>query len=119
MEHMDSERATAVRTAYQSRPGKRALVILDLADLRGPTTSAIELPLRLYWSSPSRIFDLDDPEKRRWLYQIVLREAGTAHDLTSYLDRDTLIELWPQLHLPKGIRQAWEDQHPVLRPAAA
>ncbi len=119
MEHMDSERVVAVRTAYEARPGKHAIVILDLADLRGPTTSVIELPLWLYWSSPSRTFDLDDPEKRRWLYQIVLREARAARDLTSYLDRETLIELWPQLHLPKGVRQAWEDLHPVLRRAAA
>jgi hypothetical protein len=108
-----------VRTAYHARPGKRAIVILDLADLRGPTASVIELPLWLYWSSPSRAFDLDDPEKRRWLYQIVLREAATAQDLISYLDGETLVELWSQLHLPKGVRQAWEDKHPVLRLAAA
>lgn len=119
MEHVDAERAIAVRTAYQARPGKRAIVVLDLADLRGPTASVIELPLWLYWSSPNRAFDLDDPEKMRWLYQIVLREASTARDLTTYLHGETLIELWPQLHLPRGVRQAWEDVHPVLRAAAA
>jgi hypothetical protein len=116
---MDPVRAIAVRTAYQARPGKRAIVILDLADLRGPTSSVIELPLWLYWSSTSRAFDLDDPEKLRWLYQIVLREAGTPQDLTSYLDGATLTELWPQLHLPHGVRKAWEDLHPVLRASAA
>jgi hypothetical protein len=41
---------------------------------------------------------------RRWLYQIVLREASRPEDLTGYLDRDTLIAVWPQLHLPKGVR---------------
>jgi hypothetical protein len=30
-----------------------------------------------------------------------------------------LIALWPDLYLPKGIRLAWEDQHPALRAAAA
>ncbi len=42
-----------------------------------------------------------------------------ARDLTSYLNRDTLIALWPELYLPRGVRQAWEEQHPQLRAAAA
>jgi len=55
---------------------------------------------------------------RIWLYQTVLREASRPEDLTTYLDGDTLITLWPDLYLPKGVRQAWEDQHPALRAAA-
>lgn len=116
---MNSERAVAVRTRYQARPGRRVIVVADLANLRGPSQGAVELPLRLYWSGPSPLFDLDEPYLRRWLYQIVLREASRPEDLTSYLDRDTLIALWPELHLPKGVRQAWEEQHPQLRAAAA
>jgi hypothetical protein len=56
---------------------------------------------------------------RRWLYQTVLREAARSEDLTSYLDRSTLRTEWPQLHLPGGVRQAWEEHHPALRTAAA
>jgi hypothetical protein len=37
------------------------------------------------------LFDLEDPDMRRWLYPIVLREASRPEDLTGYLDRDTLI----------------------------
>jgi hypothetical protein len=55
----------------------------------------------------------------RWLYQTVLREAGRPEDLAAYLDGDTLIALWPELFLPRGVRQAWEDEHPVLRATAA
>ena len=51
----------------------------------------------------------------RWLYQIVLGEASRPEDLTSYLDRDTLIALWTELHLPRGVRRAWEEMHPQLR----
>jgi hypothetical protein len=51
-------------------------VFSDLASLRGPSRGTIELPLRLYWSRPSLVFDLEDPGMRRWLYQIVLREAS-------------------------------------------
>jgi hypothetical protein len=80
----------------------------------------VTLPLWLYWSGPSPVFDLDDPFMRRWLYQIVLREAVTAEDLTSYLDAGLLVQLWPDLYLPPGIRRAWEELHPALRsPAAA
>jgi hypothetical protein len=56
---------------------------------------------------------------RLWLYQTVLREAGRLEDLTAYLDGDMLVALWPDLYLPKGVRKAWEDAHPLLRAAAA
>jgi hypothetical protein len=95
------------------------VVVPDLADLRGPVAGRVELPLWLFWSRPDRTFDLDDPDMRQWLYEIVLREAGRLEDLTTYLDRDTLIALWPSLYLPKGVRLAWEEQHAALRSAAA
>jgi hypothetical protein len=116
---MESARPVAVRTQYQARPGRRVIVVTDLASLRGPVSGTVELPLRLYWSSPDHTFDLDKPFMRRWFYQTVLREAARPEDLTSYLDRDTLIVLWPELFLPKGVRRAWEEHHPVLRNAAA
>jgi hypothetical protein len=103
---------------YQSRPGRLAVVAASLADLRGPTEGTVELPLRLYWSSPDRTFDLTASHMLRSMYETVLVEASRPEDLTVYLDGDTLIALWPDLWLPKGVRQAWEEQHPVLRPAA-
>ena len=51
-------------------------MVSDLASLREPSRGTIELPLRLYWSRPSLVFDLQDPGMLRWLYQIVLREAS-------------------------------------------
>jgi hypothetical protein len=115
VEGVDVVEAVAVRTQYLARPGRRATVVIDLADLRGPAHGVVELPLWLYWSGPDRCFDLDEPFMRRWLYQIVLREASRPEDLTGYLDRDTLIALWPELHLPAGVRRAWEERHPQLR----
>jgi hypothetical protein len=38
----------------------------------------VELPLRLFWSSPDRSFNLSKPFELRWLYQTVLREASRA-----------------------------------------
>jgi hypothetical protein len=100
-----------------TRPGRGALVATDLADLRGPAGGTVELPLRLFWSSPDRTFDLDSPTILRWMYETVLREAVRAEELTGFLNGDTLVATWPDLWLPKGVRRAWEDCHPVLRGA--
>jgi hypothetical protein len=118
---MDSPQLTATaprrlpRQGWAPRPG---LVATSLADLHGPTDGTVELPLWLFWSLPDRTFDLSDPEMRQWLYEIVLREASRLEDLAAYLDHDTLIGLWPRLYLSEGVRQAWEERHPVLRAAA-
>jgi hypothetical protein len=98
-------------------PGRRALVIDRLDDLRGPASGRVELPLRLNWSLPGHQFDLDDPDIRRWYYETVLRESSRAADLTGYLDGATLVRLWPELYLPAGVRRAWEEGHPQLRSA--
>ncbi len=100
---------------HQSRPGRWAVVTASLADLHGPTHGTVELPIWLFWD-PDRAFDLDEPGMLPWMYRVVLREAGSTEDL-AYLNGDLLIGLWPALHLPKGVRQAWEDQHPELRAA--
>lgn len=89
----------------------------SLADLHGPADGTVELPLRLFWSSPDRCFDLGDPDMARCLYETVLREATRPDDLAGYLDGETLVRIWPRLFLPKGVRRAWEDAHPELRAA--
>jgi hypothetical protein len=115
---MVTVRAATPPALSQARPGRAALVATDLAELRAPTTGTVELPLRLFWY-PDRAFDLGQPGMLRWMYQTVLREATRAEDLTTYLNGDTLVALWPDLFLPKGVRRAWEDQHPALRAATA
>jgi hypothetical protein len=111
---MGVQAVVAVRTQHQARPGRRAIVVTDLASLRGPAQGTVELPLRLFWSSTDRGFDLDSATARRWLYQTVLREASRPSDLTDYLNCGVLIILWPDLRLPAGVRRAWEELHPVL-----
>jgi Helix-turn-helix domain of resolvase/Resolvase, N terminal domain len=110
--------AAAHFAPYPARPGRPVLVIDDLADLRGPAEGSIELPQRLF-SYPNRTFNLDDPGIRRWVYQMVLREATRATDLTGFLNGDVLTALWPDLRLPGGVRRAWEEQHPSLRTPVA
>lgn len=50
---MDIRPAVAVRTRYQARPGRRVIVVTDLADLHGPAHGTVTLPLWLYWSGTS------------------------------------------------------------------
>jgi hypothetical protein len=111
--------SVAIITAYEARPGRNVLVVSDLADLRGPVSGTVELPIWLFWGAPGHVFDLADPFMRRWLYQTALREAARLDDLTAHLNGDLLLDLWPELYLPKGVRQAWEERHPALHLLAA
>jgi hypothetical protein len=115
---MNDARDAATRAPHQARPGRRVLVINDLAALRGPVCGDVVLPLRLFWSPPGRVFDLDDPFMLRSMYQVVLGEAIRAEELTTYLNAEKLTAVWPELYLPKGVRRAWEERHPRLRAAA-
>jgi hypothetical protein len=106
------------RRAYEARPGRRAVVVPDLDDLRGWTSGIAELPHRLFWQ-PNRRVDLDHPAQLAWMYETVLREAAAVDELRAWLHGPTLVRLWGDLFLPRGVRQAWEERHPVLRGTAA
>ena len=69
-------------------------------------------------AAPSPVFCLEDPGHAALAVPDALREAGRPQDLIGYLDRDALIAVWPELHLPKGVRQAWEEHRPQLRAAS-
>lgn len=101
-----------------ARPGKRAVVALDLAELRGPTSGLVELPHRMFWQADRR-FNLDEPFMLQWLYEIVLLEARSRAELRRWLDGPTLHRLWPRLHLPRGVRRDWERRHPSLARSGA
>jgi hypothetical protein len=51
----------------------------------------------------------------RSMYEKVLREAIRTEDLATFLNGSTLREVWRDLFLPREVRRAWEDRHPVLR----
>jgi hypothetical protein len=77
------------------------------------------LPLRLFWSPSGRRWNLDSRGILRAMYENVLQEAAYPEELTTYLNAGLLIAVWPELFLPRGVRRAWEEHHPVLRAAAA
>lgn len=103
---------------YESRPGRFAVVVDDLAALSGPTHGVVELPHRLLWR-PDRHVDLGEAWQVRLMYEAVLTEAVARDELTAWLDAPTLVRVWDELYLPRGVRRAWEERHPALRSARA
>ncbi|WP_405061674.1 helix-turn-helix domain-containing protein [Kribbella sp. NBC_01505] len=70
--------------------------------------ATVTLPLHLNWSDPGRQFKLRDRADRARVYETVLREGG-AEDILQYVDGALLIDLWPELVLPREVRAAWTD----------
>jgi hypothetical protein len=99
------------------RGGWRRPVALpdDLAELRGPLTGTVRLPLRIYASGlgPARSFDLSNEAELIELYEIVLTD-GTAEDVCRYINREELRRLWRRLWLPPHVRHVWEPRLGVV-----
>ncbi len=68
--------------------------------------AAVELPLHLNWSAPGRVFDMAVRADRARVYEAVLQE-GRPGDILAYVDGVLLADLWADLVLPRGIREAW------------
>jgi len=102
--------ASQVRGWYTRRG---ITVAEDLDRLHGPTTGATSLPLAIE-ASHRTAYDFGDAHQRAEAYRVVLMEAVTQDDLVSWLDRDELVRVWPDLYLPRDIRAAWQARHPVL-----
>jgi len=104
--------APAEVTARQLRP---VVVPGSLEDLHGPGSGVLELPVRLYWSSGSRRFDLADPDQVAAMYDAVLDGAAVIGDITGHLNAGLLVRAWPDLGMSRAKREAWENRFPVLR----
>jgi hypothetical protein len=85
---------TTRKSRHQAQPGRRALVAANLADLRGPVHGTVALPLRLFWSPPGRVFDLDDPDMLQAMYENVLGEAIHPEELADWLNGERLARVW-------------------------
>ena len=90
---------------------------LSLDELRGPRSGLMTLPIDVYWG-PTPVVNLDSVGGANVMaYQAVLSE-GRVVDQVALLNRELLIELWPQLRLPARARSLWEARFPELTPAA-
>lgn len=68
----------------------------------------------LWWSGPSRRFDLAVRAERCRIYEIVLRE-GRPEDIESVVDGVLLCEAWPDLVVPRALVAAWS---PLITPSS-
>ncbi len=68
--------------------------------------ATVQLPLRLNWSDTGRTYRMAHRTDRARVYESVLRE-GTADDVLTYVDGTLLVDLWPELVLPRELRAAW------------
>jgi hypothetical protein len=95
---------------YAFRP---IAVPADLDALQGPLSGVVQLPSHIDTSARAW-YDLADIRRRGMLYAVVILEAWRDEDFAAWLNRDALIELWPDLQLPRPVRARWEAKHPVL-----
>lgn len=107
----DPAQPAAVLSEQLARPGRRAIVITDLSQLRGPAGGKVILPQRLFWSPAGRVWDLEDPWVRREMYKTVLIESVRAAEQATWINGPQLVADWPDMHLPRGVRRAWQDIH--------
>ena len=99
------------RIEFVQRPVGRGRVVRVPTGLpRLPVAQAlatVALPLHVNWSTPGRRFQLADRAQRARVYEMVIRE-GNPEDVLAYIDGVLLVDLWPELVLPRAARAAWD-----------
>jgi hypothetical protein len=79
----------------------------DWTGVEAPTQGAVQVPDHIDPTNPRRVYELDDPAERKYLYEIVLTD-GTPADVNRLIARSILVDLWARLCLPASLRAAWE-----------
>lgn len=99
---------------YLPYGARKPYVIADsLGGLHGPTSGSVTLPRHLDWSGDA-VYNLDKPARLASMYKTVLNEAASVDDLNAWLDKQTLLQVWPSLWLPPRLRQLWEHRFAAL-----
>ncbi len=100
-------------------PAARPVAVPDDIERAPKANGVVELPRRVRWSGPPKVYDLSEHGDRLRVYEQVLRE-GTEDDVRHYIDPDTLLDLWDELVLPAHVRAAWAAwfrQHRSIDPS--
>lgn len=100
------------------RDVKPYAIVDDLDQLCGPAGGVVELSHSVLWAPGGPYVDLDEPGGRGLAYRAVLAE-GTVEDLVQVLNRAQLIAAWPELLLPRRVREMWEARFPELQTSLA
>lgn len=93
----------------------RRVTVVTLADLDGPASGVLELPVSICWSLEGRQFDLADRDQVRRAYKFVIDAARRGEHLVPYLNAGLLKDVWGDIGLPPKKQAAWEALNPELR----
>ncbi|WP_028709600.1 hypothetical protein [Propionicicella superfundia] len=85
----------------------------SLDDLHGPTSGVIRVRPHIR-TAPEPTYDFDSPGGLWAGYSAIVRD-GYPDEHAAFLDRATLLRLWPDLNLPKRCREAWTAKFAELR----
>ena len=85
------------------RDVKPYAVVDSLDELNGPMGGVVELSHSVLWAPGAGRVDLDEPGGVGLAYGAVLAE-GAVEDLVQVLNPGRLIEVWPDLMLPRRVR---------------
>lgn len=81
--------------------------------LRGRSSGEASLPIAVFWQTGKKTFDLSKRCDVVTMYEAVIAEATSA-DQERYLNKDLLVEVWPDLALPIKAAKQWEKRFPEL-----
>lgn len=102
------------RSFYRRLRGIQCLQIVDrMDDLQGPTAGKIRLPLDVYWGPRPREYNLEDKNQAMEAYKLLLQE-GTSELIKKYINKNRLIEYWPDMILSIEVVQLWHGKFPEL-----
>lgn len=77
----------------------------SLDDLNGPTSGCLTVDGHID-TSPYPGYELDQEEEKLSAYSAIVRD-GVEADHVMLLNKDLLIQLWPDLNLPRRCRELW------------
>jgi transcriptional regulator with XRE-family HTH domain len=111
LENAGYELAAEPRITFYERPLRRGRPVFVADRLwRLPVAEAfadVSLPSTVDWSGSGHVFRLGDRRQRARCYEVVLRE-GMPADLLRVVDGALLVDGWPDLVLPREVREAWQ-----------
>lgn len=86
----------------------------SLEALQGPGLGGVlHLGHEIIWAPHSQVINLDTVGDAIFAYTSIINEA-TSHDQEHLLNKDLLLEIWPELSLPLRVYQLWEESFPQL-----
>lgn len=115
---MTSQPSSPAEGRVYLRDVKPYAIVDNLDQLRGPVSGTVELSHSVLWAPGGPDVDLDEPGGIGLAYRAVLNE-GIVEDLEQILNRDRLVDVWPDLMLGRRVREMWESRFPELRASSA